>query len=1114
MALRSVFRNFVIMYTDFFNILLEAAGYAEKDARQCYKLFNIVLRRSIEERLANSRLRFGGLFAKIDFLCHEYNVNASLSRAVNSLRHRIKGIATADAGMLRKYYKTDLEAITKFISIIYKVDIPGELSVLFPKRHKSEEHHHSVSDCIRMVVQEWDESTIKGDTDEAGAATAVVPEGWEYILKLLDKGCEINLVRPHTEERSDGKVLVPELIILYPDYLIDISTVASCFESYADTPYIALLNNLRTMPSTRAIHLGNLASQFLDEELHGRKRSYAESVTDFFHRNALSMAAATDIDESFHALAKQQRDNIHTAVGETLKQEVGHFQSSLSLIEPSFFCETLGLQGRMDMLQKDFRVLIEQKSGKGGFPMHTPDTPVYQEKHYVQMLLYMALLHYGYKIDGHDIPNSHINAFLLYSKYRHGLVKLGPAPLLTRQALMIRNQLAWCQLSYTKGGADILLKLTPESIKRKVTNDRFWTQYIRPQIEEILSPIHTASPLEKAYFLRMTQFAATEHVMAKMGNNTKENSGFSAKWHDTLADKLLAGSILYSLLITEIKKENGQVAALTLRADDTEGMNSANFRKGDIVTLYAYPVNAEPDIRRAIVHRCTIHTLMLTDNDVSVTLVLKSPQTDDEIFHERNGWRWAVEHDLYESSQTAQYRALHKFLTAPEERRKLILGTRQPLTDTSLQLNGDYGDFNELVLRAKQAKDMFLVIGPPGTGKTSFGLMNILREALTEDHSVLLMAYTNRAVDEICSKLCLDGCDSFIRIGSALSCDEAYLPFLLENRSKACRNITEIKSLIQSAKIFVGTTTAINSCSTDLFSLKTFDLAIIDEASQILEPNIIGLLAATSSPGVVSIKKFVLIGDHKQLPAVVGQSEENSRVDNPLLLDIGLTNCRNSLFERLLRRYSEHSYMLCRQGRMHPEIAEFPNISFYNGNLGIVGLPHQLDAIKERLLFISVNKPTHTSSDKVNADEAVVIAQCVKEVYDNTGDAFRANDTIGVIVPYRNQITAIREAISRYDIPELNNITIDTVERYQGSQRDVIIYGFTVQYPYQLRFLTSSTFQEDGDTIDRRLNVALTRAKKKEIIVGNASLLNQDKVFGSLIDFCKQRGCYMETPNH
>lgn len=1098
------------MTTDFFDILLEASRCADEDIRQCYKLFNIVLRRSIEERLSSSHLQFGGLFAKIDHLCHEHDVKPSLAQAVNALRHRIKGIRSASTDSLKQYWQTDFEALTRFVSIIYASEIPQSLSALFPKRHKKEEVHRSVSECIRMVVREWDSNTIKGDTDEAGVTTAIIPEGWEYISKLLDQGCEINLVKPHTENRGSEQVLVPELIILHPDFLIDISTVASCFESYADTPYIALLNNLRTTPSTRAIHLGNLASQFLDEELHQRTRSYAESVTDFFHRNAIAMAATDDIDESFHAMAREQRDNIHFAVSETLEKEVGHFQSVLALIEPSFFCETLGLQGRMDMLQKDFRVLIEQKSGKGGFPMRAPDTPTYQEKHYVQMLLYMALLHYGYKIDGHDIPNSHINAFLLYSKYRQGLVKLGPAPLLTRQALMIRNQLAWCHLSYTKGGADLLLKLTPEHLRRKAINERFWTQYIYPQIESVLTPIQSASPLEQAYFLRMVQFVATEHVMAKMGNNTKENSGFSAKWHDTLADKLLAGSILHSLVIKDMKKEQGQVTALSLSADNVEGMNSANFRKGDIVTLYAYEKNTEPDIRRGIVHRCTIHSLSLTDSDVSINLVLKSPQTDDGIFQEREGWRWAVEHDLYESSQTAQYRALHKFLSAPQERRELILGTRQPNIDTSLQLNGDYGDFNELVLRAKQAQDLFLVIGPPGTGKTSFGLMNILREALTENHSVLLMAYTNRAVDEICSKLCQDRCESFIRIGSALSCEEAYHPFLLEERSKACRNITEIRSLIQNTKIYVGTTTSINSCSADLFHMKTFDLAIIDEASQILEPAIIGLLSATSNSHV-SIKKFVLIGDHKQLPAVVSQSEEASQVDNPLLHDIGLTNCRNSLFERLLGLFASHSYMLCRQGRMHPKIAEFPNVSFYNGDLDIVGLPHQLSTTLNNISFISVDKPLHSSSDKVNTAEAEVIARCVKEVYNDTQESFRSEDTVGVIVPYRNQITAVREAISRYDIPELNHITIDTVERYQGSQRDVIIYSFTVQYLYQLRFLTSSTFEENGETIDRRLNVALTRAKKKEIIVGNASLLSHDKVFGLLIDFCKRNGCYKEN---
>ena len=119
-----------------------------------------------------------------------------------------------------------------------------------------------------------------------------------------------------------------------------------------------------------------------------------------------------------------------------------------------------------------------------------------------------------------------------------------------------------------------------------------------------------------------------------------------------------------------------------------------------------------------------------------------------------------------------------------------------------------------------------------------------------------------------------------------------------------------------------------------IFNLKHFKLAIIDESSQILEPNLIGLLSA--------IDKFILIGDYKHLPAVVQQSEQdsaiptindsqqNSLMDMSILQDICLTNCRNSLFERLIR-WEDHEHrtdfigILRRQGRIHPEIAEFPN---------------------------------------------------------------------------------------------------------------------------------------------------------------------------------------------
>ena len=1095
--------------------------------RKVYNALDLVFKKCLNQKTSRIRINFGGDFAKTDYLLKEYGASKKLFKTTNDTRVRLRKRYELPDNVLKEYCFFDLKNICQFIAFIYQTKIPSQLIKLFPTEKAISYTPMLVSECIRGIVENWDnelvyvrlEESEDGELIKVCYARGISKFDWTYLRDLFYKDVQINIIRP----REDNGIIYPELIILEPDYLVNISTIAHCFTSYADSPFVDLIKKLEPSTTTKAIVLGNFAGQLLDESIHHlpNSHSYIQSVTDFFKNNAISILTA-DIDSQFHQDAQKQKHNIAQAIS-TLKSDIEKvFDEKLGILEPSFFSAMLGIQGRMDYLQMDFKILMEQKSGKGAFPYDNFIKPKATDEHYVQMLLYVALIRYNYsKI--YERNKNEFHAYLLYSKYSDSLLSQGySAPELVFKAIKVRNELAWAEMLYTQpDGYRILDELTPDKINIKHLSGNFWTNWIQPRIASVLNPIHEASDLERAYYFRFLTFIANEHVMSKLGNKTKESSGFASTWHNSLEEKRLAGNIYNGLTLISPNKETiGSIKTVELGFTENEDNDMSNFRVGDIVILYPYPQGKEPDARKTMVHRCTIESIC-TD---TITLTLRATQSDNRVFIAQMNNPWAIEHDFMESSYSSLYKGMQAFLTAPKDRRDLILLQREPQIKEDIIIKGSYGDFNDLAHRVKRANDLFLIIGPPGTGKTSYGLLNTVKEELLEtDASILLLSYTNRAVDEICSKLSKEGID-FIRIGGTYSCADDYKSNLLSTRVEQSEDIKTLKDTLLQTKVFVGTTTALNS-NIALLQLKQFTLAVIDEASQILEPHLIGLLSAQKD-GKPTIRKFVMIGDHKQLPAVVQQTTDISQVQDTLLNDIYLTDCRLSLFERFLKKYAHNknvTYMLCKQGRMHHDIAIFPNFAFYNNLLEEVPRPHQnvilpekgigkngiYDLLKtRRVIFIATEQPKTSISDKVNLTEAEMIAATVIKIYEiEKTKGFDKNKTVGVIVPYRNQIATVRKAIGKYNINLLHDITIDTVERYQGSQRKYIIYGFTIQKYYQLNFLTNNVFEDeiDGSIVDRKLNVAMTRAEEHLIMFGNAELLSNNFTFFKLLEFIKSK---------
>jgi len=493
--------------------------------------------------------------------------------------------------------------------------------------------------------------------------------------------------------------------------------------------------------------------------------------------------------------------------------------------------------------------------------------------------------------------------------------------------------------------------------------------------------------------------------------------------------------------------------------------NTSDFAAGDSVLIHSGNISST-----AIFHG-QVRGMETQRIRISIPLKNLSPS----VF---SGQRWIIDRYPSDVTSEASHTALYDYLTAgglqptatlrwsgqdpdpfPGDRSRTAHTLHDRHTEFAMrQSRGPTppipAGFNESQRKAIQRSVIcsryHLVWGPPGTGKTKV-IPEIVRRI---DGRVLLGAFTNTAVDKmLMALLSADPQVRFLRIGRASESPElaSMLPdpseYFSDDLARKSAGIHDLRQAMDAAPIVAAT--AHRACTLSYLRRRPFEMAVVDEAGQLTEPLTLGL--------ILRARRFVLIGDDRQLPPVVRTRE------------LG-----HSMFERLKRQAERESgstlTLLDTQYRMHPRIMDLSNKLFYDGRLRTgVSAEERLAPEGGPVLMVPVEGPT---DGRTNAAEAAAVESLVRRY---CGEFAVPGEAIGVVSPFRAQVVLMRKQL--HD----TGVAVDTVERFQGGERDIMILSLVRS--------EGSGFVFD----ERRLNVAITRARRKLVLVAHPNLFRNSK---------------------
>lgn len=427
------------------------------------------------------------------------------------------------------------------------------------------------------------------------------------------------------------------------------------------------------------------------------------------------------------------------------------------------------------------------------------------------------------------------------------------------------------------------------------------------------------------------------------------------------------------------------------------------------------------------------------------------------------------------------------------------------------------------------AREVAVVHGPPGTGKTTT-LIEAIGETLRREAQVLVCAQSNAAVDWISEQLMARGIP-VLRIGNPMRVSDALLAATYERRYEAHPDYAELWSIRKELRLLLGLSRKSLSATErrgrenridklrsraneleirireELFaSARVVACTLIGTASRVLERRHFSSLfideaaqafEAACWAAILKADRVIFAGDHKQLPPTIKCREAETA-------GLGCT-----LMEKVARRFPECVQLLTVQYRMNEDIMAFSNFWFYGGHLQaapeiarrtVLPLEYPLVWMDTSALGFEEEENSYTQS-RLNTAEARLLVHALCRYVERVGvdRLLEARTDFGIISPYKSQVHLLRRLIKASGLlkPLRSFISVDTVDGFQGQERDVIFISMVRGNDEgRIGFLNDL----------RRMNVAITRARMKLVIFGDAATLSHTEFYRRLVAHVTERG--------